>query len=343
MATINKIKVQNQVYDIKCTAEGHIYTASVDSLAEGTDGDLCTLNQASGLRSHAEGCHGTASGNYGSHAEGYETQASGEYGAHAEGYGTQASGNGSHSSGYCTLANHIIASGIGAHASGYAETDAYIKSDGSGSHAQGYAVGSYTLQASGEGAHADGIALSNNALAFGLGSHQEGVDTTAQGIGTHAECRNGVACGTGSHVEGIQDGITWTALSTRLKASTITEDAGSGKLTINCTKPSGASAPAIGNKFIRMTVDGVNYYTYCEGISDPGLSGTTFNLTTTATAGGFPSSVNNGTFAYANKIYGAFGIASHAEGYHTGTIGLGSHASGAECIAKKDCSHAMGR
>ena len=82
--------------------EAHIYNATKDSLAEGTNKSIAGTNTASGIRSHAEGVNTTASGDY----------------SHAEGYYTKAYGTGSHAGGYI-YGGSIEASGIGSFAHGY--------------------------------------------------------------------------------------------------------------------------------------------------------------------------------------------------------------------------------
>lgn len=178
-------------------AEGHTYVAETDSLSEGTHtsfpdvsiSDLA-LNEATGIRSHAEGILTTASGD-GSHAEGgvidQDTAvgggtASGD-GSHAEGILTTASGNGSHAEG-----NSTSAAGDGSHAEGYS-----TNVTGDNSHAEGVST-----VANGDGSHAEGY----KSTAIGNYSHAEGGIHTGDTSTSSLDTDGGIAFGDGSHAEG---------------------------------------------------------------------------------------------------------------------------------------------
>ena len=150
------------------------YVASVIQAGVGKSGENgaeifndYNSNIAEGSRSHAEGTHTKALGDY-SHAEGMSTEASNEA-AHAEGTDTKASGESSH------------AEGIKAEASGAA------------SHAEGRGT-----KASGASSHAEGTLTEASSLC----AHAEGYSTKASGSNSHAEGRETIAASDEQHVQG---------------------------------------------------------------------------------------------------------------------------------------------
>lgn len=200
--------------DNSVVLNGKSYAGAKRSLAHGNG--TITLGENShaegsntttgGENSHTEGCLTTAIGDN-SHAEGSWTTAKGED-SHAEGTYTRANGEGSHTEGHNTRTE-----GISSHAEGR-NTVAL----GNGSHAEGagtVANGSYS--------HAEGISTNdvdinnddtvdtilqkwiNNkfSLAYGRGSHVEGLDNLALGLNSHAEGYLTTAAGPNSHAEGI--------------------------------------------------------------------------------------------------------------------------------------------
>jgi len=100
------------------------------------------------------------------------------------------------------------ATGTGSIALGFIDTNGnpnYISALGRGAFAQGYVIentGTAYISASGDGAFAQGYAYDSILEARGLGSHAEGVNTSAIGIASHAEGQTSVAFADYSHAEG---------------------------------------------------------------------------------------------------------------------------------------------
>jgi hypothetical protein len=100
------------------------------------------------------------------------------------------------------------ATGTGSIAAGFIDTQGnpnFIIASGRGAFAQGYVIeniGTSYISASGDGAFAHGYAYDNILEARGLGSHAEGVNTTAIGIASHTEGQFSIAYSNYSHAEG---------------------------------------------------------------------------------------------------------------------------------------------
>ena len=134
---------------------GHIYNATYDSLAEGTDTNIGPTCTASGERSHAEG--------HISDDSGYTTSK------------IEASDDGSHAEGKARNASTIQATNSGAHVGGYAEYNSVIESTENGSFAMGHAVYNSEVEASGVGAFAMGNANTKSSIiASGIGAFAMG-------------------------------------------------------------------------------------------------------------------------------------------------------------------------
>lgn len=160
-------------------------------IASHTEG-IATTATTFGDYGHAEGS-GTTSDGFAAHAEGNGTLAFGDY-SHAEGVITTAQGQATHVEGYQTTAIADYS-----HAEGYQTT---VTSFGKHGHTEGYLTTAFN-----EGAHAEGGTVTNGikgGSAFGLGSHAEGLQTTAGGDGSHAEGYLTTASQNESHAEGKQ-------------------------------------------------------------------------------------------------------------------------------------------
>ena len=199
------IWTRGKLFNSNNTSEGHIYDSTKDSLVEGVNTNY-SINQATGVRSHAEGGNTTASGSS-SHAEG-------------SGSSVQLSSISSRTATKITFSalpsNIKIGSIIKDVNNVYVSVDDIntstktitVNSDisttgnlylilgvayGESSHAEG---GSVT--ASGSSSHAEG----QNTIASGYTSHAEGAHTYARGSNSHAEGNGSVASGETSHAEG---------------------------------------------------------------------------------------------------------------------------------------------
>ncbi len=264
-------------------------------------------NIASGLQSHSEGSHTTATGT-GAHAEGYATLASGEN-AHAEGgrltgdVGCIASGYGSHAEGVSTAA-----SGSGAHSEGRG-----TKATANGAHSEGSAT-----TASGVASHAEG----SNTIASKSYSHAEGSGTKADEAHAHAEGYMGIAEGGASHVEGGQ--VTGKAVN---KASGYAAHAEGAS-----TLASGFVSHAEGEG---TTASGS--YAHTEG------GETTANGRYGAHAEGYQSTASGDTSHAEGADTQATGANSHAEGAGTQALATDSHTSGQNTVAEYFAETAIGR
>ena len=281
-----------------------------------------SVNNASGINSHAEGIGASSSGNN-SHAEGQSTKSSGEN-SHAEGFQTESSGENSHAEGFQTESSgeNSHAEGIGGHSTGAnSHAECYgCTSEGNNSHAEGF-----TTTAKGENAHAEGQGTHAN----GHASHAEGQSSTSTGVGSHAEGYNSESAGDNSHAEGnetLAEGVNSHA-----------EGSGSTATGVNShvegleTNTEGANAHAEGNQ---SGAYGDNSHAEGQETETTGVN---------AHAEGFQTKANKNNSHAEGRVTVADGVASHAEGQNTTASGDYSHVEGTGTRALYINAHAEGQ
>lgn len=186
--------------------------------------------------------------------------------------------------------------------------------DASGNFAS--ASGTYTT-ASGEASHAEGFGDSAKQVeASGKGAHAEGIKTLASGNwGSHAEGNETIASGLNSHAEGSQT----TASKNQAHAEGY------------ATTASGQGAHAEGRNTLAS-----GDYSHAEGESTTasGTRGHAEGSQTTASA--------NNTHAEGFECYAA-GNQSHAGGYYSNANGVHSFVHGANSLARRQGSVAIGQ
>lgn len=128
-------------------------------------------------------------------AEGTYTEANG-VASHAEGTLAKAQGSYSHAEG-----NETVASGQASHAEG-----GFVTAAGDYSHAEGYRSTADKCIAYGRGSHIEGIdtvaGTSDTENNTDFAAHAEGIKTVASGSASHAEGKENTASGQASHAEG---------------------------------------------------------------------------------------------------------------------------------------------
>ena len=307
-------------------AEGYLTEASnFTSHAEGKN------SIAEGQASHAEGAFTKAKGDF-SHSEGYLAESSGNQ-SHAEGYSTSSLGNGSHAEGDSTIANSRYSHAEGGRTqTGYTEETNTIQVDpsedtpGTYSHAEGNATATY-----GNAAHAEG----RKTFAKGNQSHAEGNQTYAEGNQSHAEGWGTKALGKGSHAEGQFTSTITSFQVSQLSTEQQTILANKYGISANCMSvsdklPEGIlgdiySDPECTNFIAKVTL---NFY--CNEVGGTDII---------CIEG---SELSSGVTYYFKGKSGAFGQASHSEGYNTNAVADNSHAEGSETSAHGIGSHAEG-
>ena len=320
--------------------------------------------------SHSEGEYTSAIG-VGSHSEGNYTTAI-HNGSHAEGVKSIAYGNGSHAEGgyydndTSTYYSGGTAIGNASHAEGVRAT-----SIGIGSHADGYrttSIGDYSHSegeetiASGDTSHAEG----NNTLSIGYGSHAEGGGTTTIGYRSHAEGYLTIANGDNSHSEGYETRAGWKGFTVDNYSAGIVTIIGYGDLSssfpfyggillddLNNLTPYSSSSWNDPNFEINLTDSPASYnasyvadtYFLNEALADQLLGDNSHAEGYQSTAIGIGSHAEGG-YIILGSYYGGGGVAigngSHAEGGSTTSIGEGSHAEGVWSKALGNYSHAEG-
>ena len=364
-------------------AEGMNTTATnTASHAEGAN------SVASGMYAHAEG-EATIANSKDSHAEGYSSEARG-FAAHAEGSSTLASGQNAHAEGAGTRAtdtnthaegNGSSASGSAAHAEG-----TNTKASNNSAHAEGI----YT-QASGQASHAEGMGTNNTSVVYpynkyensqrkgyntsavpgakAMASHVEGYNTVANAQNSHAEGNNNYAGGQGSHAEGYRtytggvyahsEGYITTAFGSQSHAegyNTIAQEQ-SAHAEGEQTVAAGGGAHSEGGYSVATGI-----FSHAEGnLTEAASRGAHAEGGNTVASGLYSHAegASDGYDFYVNGIQyapGAYGYASHAEGYKTradedyahaeGTLnaalGTASHAEGENTLAEGNRAHTEG-
>lgn len=246
--------------------------------------------------------------------EGCDTVATG-IAAHAQGVGTISEGIGSHSEGSDTKAigdfSHAegcysIASGAASHAEGCRLTDGKQIAYGKGSHVEGIdcVAGTPETDSSNMASHAEGYLT----IASSQYSHSEGYKSESYGYASHSEGYNTKTYGYGSHAEGYgsRAGLTTTSASTTFAAHA-----------------EGYNTQANGK------------YSHAEGDSSQATG------TATHAEGYLTKATGNysHTEGYRSSAAGTY---SHAEGYNTATSGSCSHAGGSSSKTTGDSSFAHG-
>ena len=179
------------------------------------------IKKGTGENSYVCG-EGTVAAGIASSSVGANTVANVNY-SHAQGYYGKALGIASHVEGYRLTENRQIAYGRGSHVEGIdcvAGASFYSLETLTAAHAEGFGTTAganfahsegYNTSAIGEGSHAEGYRLNKDRqIAYGRGSHVEGIDCIAGGsqysaesyVGAHAEGHSTIAQGYYSHAEG---------------------------------------------------------------------------------------------------------------------------------------------
>lgn len=327
---------------------------------------------------HAEGYDTDAVGQA-AHAEGYQTVAKGEY-SHAEGKSTKATGTAAHAEGGNTRASNAYAHAEGSNTRAQSEAShaegQYAVADSGGAHAEGSYIADednnpvsrttkyYKNLASGidvlvgggslaynKGSHAEGI----RTFAGHEAAHSEGIDTDAVGEASHAEGKHTVAKGSGSHAEGTNSNSIGNYSHAEGQESTASNIAAHAEG--HNTKASGGASHAEGTNTHAegnyshteggythaagqySHAEGSGTYADAHGAHAEGTSIATSSENNVELSRGFVISESK-TITVKGPV--AWGRGSHAEGANTVAKGYASHAEGRQCDALDDYSHAEG-
>lgn len=365
-ATADAWQVQRGILDAEELQDlsGHIYTPSLDSLAEGVRSDLANLNQATGIRSHAEGINTQAAG-IGAHAEGYKYTTTNSFKV----IGVTGTESDTHLIIRANRFTPIIGDWTETSQGPYAisnvqqiEDNYYslelIQKDGTEILSDSNNIipcydGSYRFikaniegSASGTVSHAEG----EGTQAAGRGAHAEGIGTIATIDGSHAEGRDTNASGKYSHAEGegwfdrefpiSVAGVTGTEEDPakylykipNLDSNWQNSDPDNliGTVLISKAKVSGSSINIV-QKITNVYHIGDEVWYEIEGNHNPTDSSIYY---------GIAYQKNSHVEGDRNV---ASGYASHAEGKLTRAIGPASHAEGKDTLASGNKSHAEGQ
>lgn len=212
------------------------------------------------------------------------------------------------------------------------------------SHVEGRGIcipnsATYPNVSSGEGSHAEGIGTTANesgchaeggtTYASGYYSHAEGSGTTSFGEDSHAEGYNTYAKGDHSHAEGRYTSAigTWSHVEGENTYTVGSRSHAEG----NYTSASGDNSHAEG------------YYTRATGFQSHAEGSNTTATGFQSHAEGFVTLASGDNSHAEGSFTTASGRSSHAEGDSTSASGFYSHAEGENTIASEYYSHAEGR